>query len=55
MVGQGRPTRYNQAHMTPQPRLDLGKHQLVEEWGGLQIQATIRLLHKSIQIAYMQR
>ena len=46
MVGQGGPTRHNQAYMTPQPRLDLGKHQLVEEWGSLQIKLPVGLCCK---------
>lgn len=43
MVGQGGPTCHNQAHMTPQAGLDLGKDQPVEERGSLQVQAIVRL------------
>lgn len=54
MVGQGGPARHDQAHMTPQPSLDLGKHQFVKEWRSLQVQATVRLVCKGVHTVNTQ-
>lgn len=39
MISKGGTPRYNQPDPAPQPSLDLGKHQLVKEWGSLQCHA----------------
>ena len=41
MVGQGCATCHDEAHMAPQPGLDLAEHQLVKEWGRLQSAAEV--------------
>ena len=39
MVGQGCATCHDEAHMAPEPGLDLAEHQLVKEWRRLQTAA----------------
>ena len=43
MVSKGGAPCHNQPHPAPQPSLDLGKNQLVEEWGSLQYHAVVTM------------
>ena len=45
MVGQGGTPRHNEPDAPPQPGLDLGKHQLVEEGRSLQRHAAVMMSH----------